>query len=272
VPREKALIQGLYTNIQKMDELAKEMQKAIEIGDEASARLGAEAILNLIVGDQNSDYKDWNGDGQITDFSDGYGLLLNGSNFGYLQAVYAEADYAANTPGASQQMITHGEHVKISVQNLALWTPQLQEIALAILKSPSGSDIKQLILDSVVLVDNMLNGTDTDNDGKIEPVPGEGGAQTAYEHAYFMADMPLLPTGLFGSTNVTPGIGTPSPVGTSSNATVAPTKGLGGGSANTLAPDTNPTKKPRPTERPPNENKPPTKPPKNNDPPNNKNK
>jgi serine/threonine protein kinase len=266
-PREKGLIQGLYTAIKKADEIASEMQKAAEIGDEASARLGAEAIMNLILGNQSTEYKDWTGDGQITDFSDGYGLFLNGSNFGYLQAVFTEADYAANTPGASQQMITHGEHVKISVQNLALWTPQLQELVLAILKSPGGSDIKQLVLDTSTLAAQMLNGVDTNEDGEIEPVPGEGGAQTAYEHAYFMADMPLLPTGLFSISNGTPGTGTPSIIGPLS--TAAPTKS--GGSANT--PALNPTEKPKntppgqvKTERPP----PPgqtDKPPKNNEPP-----
>jgi hypothetical protein len=263
-PRQKGLVQGLHTTIKKMDELAGEMQKAVGIGDEASVRLGAEAILNLIAGDQSTEYKDWTGDGQITDFSDGYGLLINGSNLGYLQAVYAEADYAANTPGASQQMVTHGEHVKISVQNLALWTPQLQELVLAILRSPKDSDIKQQVLDSAALAAQMLTGLDADEDGEIEPVPGEGGVQTAYEHAYFMADMPLLPTGLFGIVN-TPGTGTPSILGPLS--TIAPTKS--GGSANTPAPTEKPKNIPPgqvKTDRPP----PPgqtDKPPKNNEPP-----
>ena len=27
----------------------------------------------------------------------------------------------------------------------------------------------------------------------IEPIAGEGGALTAYQHAYYMADMPILP-------------------------------------------------------------------------------
>jgi hypothetical protein len=29
----------------------------------------------------------------------------------------------------------------------------------------------------------------------IEPIKGEGGADTAYEYAYFMTEMPLLPGG-----------------------------------------------------------------------------
>jgi hypothetical protein len=31
-------------------------------------------------------------------------------------------------------------------------------------------------------------------DEKIEPISGEGGAITAYEHAYYMADMVIVPS------------------------------------------------------------------------------
>jgi hypothetical protein len=36
-------------------------------------------------------------------------------------------------------------------------------------------------------------GLDVDGNERVEPIPGEGGALTAYEHAYYMADMLILP-------------------------------------------------------------------------------
>ena len=63
------------------------MQKASTNGNTDRVLLNAEAILNLVVGSQSPDRKDWNADGQVDDPSDGFGLMLNGQNLGYLQAV-----------------------------------------------------------------------------------------------------------------------------------------------------------------------------------------
>ncbi len=57
------------------------------------------------------------------------------------------------------------------------------------LASPFGPDTGPAIRQAVVLSDNILKDTDLNGNEKIEPIPGEGGAQTAYEHAYYMADM-----------------------------------------------------------------------------------
>ena len=90
---QKALIQGLYLDIQNFDELARDMQTAFESGDKAGLRQKGEEALILLAGAQSADHKDWNGDGKIADTGDPFGLLLNGNSFGYIQAVYAEADY-----------------------------------------------------------------------------------------------------------------------------------------------------------------------------------
>ncbi|HSO11456.1 MAG TPA: protein kinase [Anaerolineales bacterium] len=230
-PNKIALIQGLYANIKKINELALGIQPSYKSGDETSVRQNAEAILNMIVGAQSSKYKDWDGDGTISDGSDGYGLTLNGSSPGYFQAVYSEADNTVRSVDASEPMITYGEHLKTSVQNMAQWAQQLEEIALAVLDSPNEKNVADL----TALADRLLNGVDLDNDGTIEPIPGESGAQFAYDYAYSMADMPLLNVGNTPTPSVSGG-------GTSS----------GGSNA--------PPPKPKNTPRPPNENKPTKKP------------
>jgi len=254
-PKRVALIQGLSADTKLIDQTAGEMLSAYENGDQAATRGSAEAILNLLAGSQSQDHKDWDSDGQTSDPGDGYGLWLNGDNLGYIQAVYSHADYAANSPGATQNMIANGERVKTCAENLAQWTPQLRDRILTILTSDSPSDMDHPIRDSVALADQILNGIDQDNNGKIEPVSGECGVLTTYAYAYYMADMPLLPVNLLDTPTAT---GILSPAATPSIFSIRPTN-TSVRSPNTPVPPTNnppnnPTSNPRPTKKP----KPPT--------------
>jgi hypothetical protein len=203
-PDQTALIQGLFTDIGTIRDLAIEMQKAADKGDEVGLTLNAEAINNVVVGNQSPSHKDLNNDSQVEDPSDGFGLLLNGRNQGYLEAVYAEVDATVKSAGASQPMIDYGNGSMISVQNLAQWTPELQNLITSILAAQSGPDRKNLVADAVALANKMLNGIDIDEDGKIDPKPGEGGAQVAYDQVYHMADMPLRPVGILNFGTGTP--------------------------------------------------------------------
>jgi serine/threonine protein kinase len=246
-PEEKALIQGLYSDIKAINELAKDMQTTFENGDKAGALQEAEEALNLLAGAQSGDHKDWNGNGQIADTSDSYGLMLNGSSFGYVQAVYAEADYTVNTAGATQYMVENGEIVKACAQNLALWTSRLRGLLLTILTSTSDAEVPGAIEDLVALADQMLNGIDLDNNGKVDTISGECGAEVAYEYAYYMADMPILPVSI--SYQLTAVVSSPvsvSPTQTRSSSQNTP------GPASTAKP--RPTKKPNPTKKPPKNN------------------
>ncbi|HKG55335.1 MAG TPA: protein kinase, partial [Anaerolineales bacterium] len=195
-PDENALIQGLYEDILNIDKLTKEMQTASEKGDKAGVLQKGEEALLLLAGAQSGDHKDWNGDGKTIDTGDPYGLLLNGNSFGYIQAVYAEADFTVNTSGATQYMIENGEVVKTCAQNLSLWTPELRSLLLTILTSTSDSEISGALNDLVALADQMLNGMDLDTNGKVDAISGECGAKSAYEYAYYMADMPILPVSI----------------------------------------------------------------------------
>jgi hypothetical protein len=185
----------VYANIKQIAELAKEMQSASQNGDQKLVREKAETALNLVVGSKSADYKDWNGDGKI-DPRESYGLLFNGSEFGYIQAVQGEADYIIKTADATEYMIVNGDVVKTCTQNMALWAPDLRKLLLDILNSTSDSKTSESINALVALTDQILNGIDADKNGKVEAAPGECGAETAYEYAYYMADMPILRTSI----------------------------------------------------------------------------
>ena len=148
----------------------------------------------MIVGNQQTeDYKDWNGNGSIDDPGDGYGLLLNGENLGYIQGTYSHADLALTSPNATQNMITHGNHVKACADNISDWTAQLRAQLIDILSNPSNPDRGAVIRRAVAMANQIRVGLDVDGNERVEPIPGEGGALTAYEHAYYMADMLILP-------------------------------------------------------------------------------
>lgn len=155
--------------------------------------LQAERMLNLVVGTQSPDYKDWNLNGATDDVSDGYGLLLNGDQLGYIQGTFSHADLAITSPDATQNMLTHGEHVKLSAANVGDWTAELRTQLITILENPISPDREARIRQAVALANQIRTGVDVNGNENIEPIPGEGGAVTAYDHSYYMADMLFHP-------------------------------------------------------------------------------
>ena len=264
-PDEVGLIHGLAESTEQLEQAAREMLSSYENENEAETRRNAEAMLNLLVGDQSSEYKDWNGDEQITDPGDGYGFLLNGDHLGYIQAVYSHADYAVNASGASRNIIVNGENTKLCIQNLARWAPELRDQLLTILNAASLSEMDAAIQRSVLLADQILNGIDLNENGTIEPAAGECGVLTAYEATYRMADMPLLPVNPLDTPTANPGSATPSPTATPTLFVAAsPTSRRDNSPTNpppvvatnpppdppTDEPPPRPTKEPKPTQKP----------------------
>jgi tRNA A-37 threonylcarbamoyl transferase component Bud32 len=193
-PNEIGFIDGLDTDTRLLSESADQLLTAFESGNEAEVSLQGERMLNLIVGSkQTEDYKDWNGDGSTDDPGDGYGLLLNGENLGYIQGTYSHADLALTSPNATQNMIVHGNHVKACADNISNWTAELRTRLIDIITNPSNPERGAAIRQAVAIANQIRVGLDVNGDEKVEPIFGEGGALTAYEHAYYMADMLILP-------------------------------------------------------------------------------
>jgi serine/threonine-protein kinase len=193
-PETVGFIRGLDADTLLLNESAQQMLASFEARDEAGLDLHAERMLNVILGSQSEEYKDWNGDGAVDDPGDGYGLLLNGENVGYIQGTFTHADLSLTSPDATQNMLTHGSHVKDCATNLDIWTPQLRDRLSAILNASFDSpELEGMIREAVALADKIRNGIDINGNENIEPVSGEGGAVTAYEHAYYMADMLIVP-------------------------------------------------------------------------------
>lgn len=191
-PKHIGFVRGLLADTTLLDTLSQDMLAAYQAKDEAKVRADAEAMLNIIVGKQSDNHKDWDKDGKINDPGDGFGLLLNGDAEGYIQGTYSHADLAASASDATQNMKVHGSHVKISATNVAGWTTTLRDQLILILQSPFAPAMEGMIRNSVALANHIESGFDVNGNETVEPIPGEGGAKTAYNHAYYMADM-LIP-------------------------------------------------------------------------------
>jgi serine/threonine protein kinase len=193
-PGKIGFIRGLDADTHLLHGTAQQMLAAFKAGDEAALDQHAERMLNVILGSQSEEYQDWNEDGTVDDPGDGYGLLLNGENLGYIQGTSTHANLSLTSPDATQNMHTHGGHVKDCAANLDLWTAELRDQLRAILNTSFDSpELEGMIREAVALADRIRNGIDVNGNESIEPIPGEGGAVTAYEHAYYMADMVILP-------------------------------------------------------------------------------
>ena len=195
-PDQVSLLHGLTGNSQAIQESASELLLDYQNGDETGIKANAESIMNLLVGEHSADYQDWNGNGQVADPGDGYGLMLNGNHLGYIQAVFSHADYAVNAPGATRSMVDNGENVKACAQNLAGWAPELRNQMLIILNAGTLTEMDAAVQRSAEIAQRMLGGLDPDENGQAETESEECGVLEMYDYAYHMADMPLLPVAI----------------------------------------------------------------------------
>jgi hypothetical protein len=191
-PAQIGLGVGLLQDAETLNTTALAMQSAQQQGDLAGVRRDAEAIVNLMVGKSSADYGDLDGDGKVVDPSDGFGLLLNGANSGYIEGVLDHATLAAQSPDATPNVKVHAGHVAVCAQNLSDWAPQLRDLGKQIAHSSDVQSAAPDVAKVVALAKTYLNGQDLNGDEQIDPVKGEGGAKTAIEHAQYMADLPLL--------------------------------------------------------------------------------
>lgn len=197
-PNHTALIDGLWFSADSIAQSTDELKQAYESGDETLVQIKVEEIINQLVGNANKQlYMDWNQDGSIEDPGDGYGLLSNGdpgyNDQGYIPQVISHAKYAAQALDTTETIQTQSKLVIISAQNTEGWSKQLLDKAMKLQAMQIGPEMSPLIEEMVQLSVQIVSGTDSNENQIIEPIIGEGGAGTAFEHAYSMAGMQLLP-------------------------------------------------------------------------------
>ncbi len=166
--------------------------QAFEVNDEAILRKRTEEVINQIVGDLSSEHLDYDNDGQMDDPGDGYGSLANGADrLGYLQETAISVKSAADAPDSTPNIRMASENALVCIQNMEDWTNELLQLALQLNKMPMGPDMESIVTELSALGDRLVHGVDANQNGLIEPLANECGADTTYENAYFMADMQI---------------------------------------------------------------------------------
>lgn len=192
-PGEIGLLVGLEDHVLLVAEHTQSMFNAYQENDQRAVRRHAETVYNLLVGSQARGYGDLDNDGEVNDPGDGFGLLLNGEQVGYIEGTISHTGYAMSMTDASLGIVIHGEHVIDSSRNIEGWAAELADLALQIVaRETLDTETRALILQALALSDRMENGRDLNGNERIEPIPGEGGLLTALDHALYMLDMPIF--------------------------------------------------------------------------------
>lgn len=178
---------------QETDELLRHAQflrDAYQAGDFNLEKIHAEHIINIIRG---SEARDANGDGKIQNPGDGFGLLPNGQQDGYIKGMADQAKRAADSPDATAAIKLHAGHVQVTAENTRQRVDDVRALAEQIIPATGLEATEQSVLGILSLAEQAIQGVDVDLDEQVGPIPGEGGVITAYQHAQLMASVPLAP-------------------------------------------------------------------------------
>ena len=193
LPTQQGYATGIRLQTDELVRHAKFIADAQAAGDLAGVKRHAEHVYNLIAGSLDPKFGDLNGDGHSQNPGDGFGLLQNGTQAGYLRAAGEAATAAKNATDATDAIKTHAEHVLICTENMQEWAIEARDLALQLTQDGDVATAKQLSDRLTMLGQWIQRGDDANGDGEIAPIPGEGGGLVAYEHAQFMAGFGLFP-------------------------------------------------------------------------------
>jgi len=181
---------GLRQETDELQRHAQFLKDAFDAGDFRLVKVHAEHIANIIEGSQAHDA---NGDGKLQNPGDGFGLLQNGPQDGYIKGMTDHAKLAADAPDATAAIKLHAGHVQIAGENTRVRVQDIHDRADTIGAAGGISDTQQDVLKILALAQQVIQGIDTNLDEQVGPIRGEGGVITAYQHAQLMAGVPLTP-------------------------------------------------------------------------------
>ncbi|HYW88323.1 MAG TPA: hypothetical protein VFB50_11165, partial [Chloroflexota bacterium] len=124
----------------------------------------------------------------------GFSLLPNGDQPGYIRAMLEAATAAGSAADATPSIKVHASHVRTCLENMQAWATEARGLALELSRARDLKSVDRPASRLLNLAKWLAVGDDANADGEVSPVPGEGGALVAYEHAQFMAGLTFFPT------------------------------------------------------------------------------
>ncbi|MEZ4615184.1 MAG: hypothetical protein R2867_06690 [Caldilineaceae bacterium] len=182
---------GLRSQAQLLADHAGFAKGAADTGNLSGAKQHVEHLLNLLYGSADPRYGDLNNDGVASNPGDGYGLLR------YRQKVGETLRAAAESSDTTANLQTRAAQVEVALANIgdgsgdssdSGWADLLIEKANALLATNDLNTAKALATQIAGLATRIDQGEEVNDNGEIELIAGEGGAQTAWRYTQYAAD------------------------------------------------------------------------------------
>lgn len=214
---------GLAEQAKILADHASFLRDSANAGNVTEAKRHAEHVLNVIYGENDSRYGDLDNDGVATNPGDGFGLLV------YREQMLSTLTQAAEASDTTENITQRVAEVQVALANIGDgesgsdgWSSALLERAEALLTTGDITEIQTLATQIAAFAERIYRGEELNDNGKIEPIDGEGGALTAYRYTQHAADFYPEDLTLSGPTvTPTPTNGTPTATSTPT-ATPAP--------------------------------------------------
>ena len=221
---------GILTNLKEQLDLAiLHANLALNSDTIEGIRQHAEHVINIIEGEDGANFGDLDGDGSVQNPGDGIGVLTHAAD-------RKHAGFAAGV-APKPTLVEFSSSVDITGKGAQDWATLARNVALDNIINATPSVLLAKIWlgpGAGSIISNLESarwGFDTDNDGTIEAIVGEGGAAQAYVEAQKMATYTMVlgalptPAVAAGQTTKTgPSIGLPSSGGRSRNPTARPVR------------------------------------------------
>lgn len=182
-PNQNGYAVGARLQIDEVIRQAAFIQDLMKKDKLAEARSHAEAIINL---SKDGAGTDLDGDKMIVQPGDGYGLRK------YIDGAIKAAAAAKSAKDATGAIKLHSDHVSVSGMNALAFLTDLEQQATALIAAKTPADAKNIATKINTLALNLRDGVDKDNNGTIDPIPGEGAIFSMYDHAQYIAAMAVV--------------------------------------------------------------------------------
>jgi hypothetical protein len=188
LPVRQGYVDGLRSETEELERQTRLLVAAEATGDPAGVRRKAEHIFNLVAGAADPQFGDLDRDGRVQNAGDGYGLLPNGDQAGYIQAVRTAAETVARSAEQPRSRQDDAAAVRTAAENVQLWATEARAVSLALTRATDLRSTARPIGRLVTLARWMALGNDANADNQLSAVPGEGGARVAYDYAHHLVE------------------------------------------------------------------------------------
>lgn len=163
-------------------------QEALATGDLAEAQRHSEHVINILDGADGKHFGDLNFDGQAQNPGDGIGVR------GYLLALITEMERLQETGSLTgNQQFYAGQVIATSTAGLDATEAAIQQ-ALKVLASDTPDEARPFLDATAGLLGEVLNGSDVDGNGVIDPLTAEGGLVGASDAALALNEINIFAT------------------------------------------------------------------------------